>query len=143
MKPFIYNFLEQPVNHLLGDELESIEYNNFLNLSVIKGTNTPAINLVSMSTETLTKSDSEGTDSDRDFKAHKNSMQSLGTMTQTRQMIEGSDSDYNRAILQLMDTSTITLVSHEATDSDRDNPIRTMLSTRTLTETKESTDSDR
>jgi len=98
-------------------EDEPIEYNHVLNLSVLKGTIVPAVTLSDQSTETMTKSNGEGTDSDRNF---------------------------HGKLSQLADTQTNTFHSTESSDSDRGiHSILSMMVTRTITETVEDADSDK
>ena len=140
MKPFIYNFLEKSREDF-SDTMNLLEYSKDLNLSVIAGTSDPAINLNSLSTQTFTKADGEGSDADQNH-VTKNA---LSTQTQTRADREVSDADHDRffaKVQQLTGTSTVTLVNLEASDSDHD-ALSMMLSTRTLTEAKEISDSDK
>ncbi|HEX8333581.1 MAG TPA: hypothetical protein VF622_13255 [Segetibacter sp.] len=117
MKPFLLlEFAEPAMEEDVDTSL--VEYNNELNLNVIKGTTMPAINQVSLGTETFTKATGEGTDSDRDLS--KNLSILMATATQTRQMIEGTDSDKRTKDIQcLMATRTLTEVRSESSDSDR------------------------
>ncbi len=114
MKSFLLQFAETPQTESL--QVSELEYSKTLNLSVIKGTNVPAISLNESTTETFTKANSEATDSDADFQ--RNSF--------------------------LMATSTQTRVYNETPDDDKGlNELQYLLDTRTLTESSETTDSDR
>jgi hypothetical protein len=115
MKNLLLQFTETADQECLVTNL--ITYDDSLHLNVVNGTKIPAVNYLSESTETFTKSDGEGSDSDRD-------------------MLKG--------IHSLTDTSTETRRFGESSDSDRD--IYTtfkMINTQTLTETQETTDSDK
>jgi hypothetical protein len=112
MKPLIFEFAEQAT----GPELDfsTVEYDTTLNLNIDKRTGKPAIDALTASTATRTKSHDEASDSDKedfnimmetetrtfsrmevsDSDANRLFMnESVITMTTTRQMIEGSDSD--------------------------------------------------
>lgn len=113
MKPFILQFAELPNSKPL--DYSPIEYNETLNLSVLKGTKTPAIEYMDMGTTTFSKGDDEGTDADN---------QSLSTLinttTDTHQHAqESSDSDDDiRSLYDLITTTTLT-EAEEVTDQDR------------------------
>jgi hypothetical protein len=112
---FLLEFAEMPT----GDPVDAslIEYDKELNLSVIKGTKTPALHAVQQATETFTKSSGEGTDSDRD----------------TRKILS-----------PMMITSTQTHAHQETSDSDKDKQrLSSLVATRTLTESSEAADSDK
>lgn len=143
MRPFIYQFLEEPSNFIAKDE-NLLEYSNDLNLSVLKGTNHPAIQLHQIGTSTFTKAEQEGSDSDinRGVKAVLNH---VITHTFTRNQVESGDSDFNETVNRvraLTETRTATFVSKETSDSDN-NRLFQMLSTQTFTEAKEDTDADK
>ncbi|SHM98596.1 hypothetical protein [Mucilaginibacter sp. OK098] len=143
MRPFVYQFLEKPIN-ILEKGSQLIEYSADLNLSVLKGTNHPAIQLPQLGTTTFTKADDEGTDSDINRSA-KTAYDQLTTHTFTRNQLESGDSDFNETINRiraLTDTNTLTLVNAETSDSDAHRLFQ-MLSTQTFTEAKEATDSDK
>ncbi|MCW2259621.1 MULTISPECIES: hypothetical protein [Sphingobacterium] len=112
MKPFILQFKEAPLE--TNVDYSGISYDENLNLSIDIQTGLPAISALDLSTETLTKTNNESTDSDHNF------------------------------VARLMGTESVTLVNNEATDSDRDRLNFIMLmgtntQTRTITE---QTDSD-
>lgn len=111
MKPFIFQFKEFPTGEHI--DFSMIEYDSNLNLNVLKETKQPAIEVVNMETQTFTKENGEGADSDRDvFRM----MADTATMTFSN---ESSDSDAQRMSLQnLMDTTTLTEAS-EVTDHDK------------------------
>lgn len=91
-----------------------IEYDSILNLSINKKTKQPAIDILSMDTETVTRANRENTDSD------------------------------NNGIRMLMDTCTFTKAALDATDSDHDRLlIQALMDTATLTESREDTDQDK
>ena len=115
MRPLILKFSEKPT--LQQTDFSIIEYSEKLNLSVLKGTDQPAIKYVSMDTETFTKTTGEPSDSDRDLKFHFRPL--LETRTDTFTQTEASDSDKDlRRMGMLMDTQTVT-ETVEATDSDK------------------------
>ena len=115
MSYFLLEFAETPTAELVNSSL--IEYDKELNLSVIKGTKTPALQAAHQATETFTKTSGEGTDSDRD----------------ARNVMEA-----------MIATSTQTRVQHEASDSDKDrHHLSSLVATRTLTESSEAADSDK
>lgn len=111
MKPFIFQFKESPtVAHI---DFSMIEYDDSLNLNVLKETRQPAIEVVNLETQTFTKENGEGADSDRDVYRM---MADTATMTFSH---ESSDSDAQRMSLHhLMDTATLTEAS-EVTDQDK------------------------
>jgi len=143
MRPFVYQFLEKPIN-IPEKNSQLIEYSRVLNLSVLKGTNHPAIQLPLLGTNTFTKADGEGSDSDINHSS-KIAYDQLTTHTFTRQQLESGDSDFNETINRvraLTDTNTLTLVDREGSDSDAQR-LFLMLSTQTFTEAREDTDSDK
>ncbi len=113
MRPLAFQFKETPTGVDLDFSL--IEYDDQLNLSVNKKTGHPAIDSISMDTETVTKAGAETSDTDQ------NGMKNLmDTETRTFTSTEQSDSDRDRMTMQaLMDTSTLT-ESTESTDQDKD-----------------------
>lgn len=117
MKPFLLlEFVETVTQEDV--DMSIVEYNYDLNLNVIKGTSMPAVKQVNLGTETFTKATGEGSDSDRDLSRNLTIL--MATSTQTRQMIEGIDSDKRARDLQcLMATRTLTEVRSESSDSDR------------------------
>ncbi len=115
MNPLILEFAETP--KAIDLDFSLIEYSKLKNLTVLKGTDIPAISYASMNTETFTKADQEPTDSDYDYKSKIKHL--LDTRTDTFTSNEPSDSDANFTDLQLlMDTQTIT-ESVEPTDADQ------------------------
>jgi hypothetical protein len=118
MRPFIYNFLENPKMTDSDDAMNLLEYSKDLNLTVLKGTSQPAIHLTSMGTQTFTKASQEDSDSDQDYQLL-SQLSKLGTGTQTRQQMESGDSDHHQSIISLMGTHTLTETQREASDSDR------------------------
>ncbi|HYV90913.1 MAG TPA: hypothetical protein VE978_03985 [Chitinophagales bacterium] len=115
MKPFAFQFKEIPTKENLDYSL--IEYDEQFNLSVIKTTRQPAIDTLTMDTETFTKAQGESSDSDDD-----GIRILMDTTTATYSPPVGkedSDSDSERGNIQsLMDTTTIT-ESREDVDQDR------------------------
>ncbi|MDB4926597.1 hypothetical protein [Mucilaginibacter sp.] len=112
MKPLIFEFIESA--HGPEVDFSAVGYDESLNLNVNLTTGKPAIETLAMSTVTRTKDYDEPSDSDKnDFDvmmvtetrtftrtetsdSDANSLMletGLITMTSTRQMIEGSDSD--------------------------------------------------
>ena len=53
MKPLIFDFKEKPTNQ--GMDFSLVEYSDKFNLTVVRGTEQPAINILSMDTVTMTK----------------------------------------------------------------------------------------
>lgn len=142
MSYFLLEFAEIPTGEAIDQSL--IEYDKDLNLSVIKGTKTPALKAAKQATETFTKTTGEGSDSDRDGGQLFSAL--LTTNTQTRVSHEASDSDRQEvAVLNSMIvTSTNTFVNQEVSDSDKDRQhLSELIATRTLTESSETADSDR
>lgn len=88
MRPLIFEFAEQPSSESM--DFSIIEYDNNLNLSIVKSNGLPAIECLDMETETFTKTQYESSDSDRD------------------------------SLRFLMDTETRTFTQQESSDSDRD-----------------------
>jgi hypothetical protein len=88
MKPLIFEFKENPTGE--AQDYSLIKYDNTLNLSINKLTGQPAIDTLNFETETFTKSQGEGADSDRN------------------------------GLFLLMDTETRTFAHSEASDSDKD-----------------------
>jgi hypothetical protein len=114
MRPLILEFAEMPdaVDH----DWSKIHYSSELNLSVLAGTSLPAIDAVNSATETFTKADSEGSDSDKDVL---NLETLMATTTDTRSTKEPTDSDSDiRSLQGMMATKTIT-ESLESSDSDK------------------------
>lgn len=113
MNPFIFQFKEQIKGE--ASDYSMIAYNPGLNLSINIKTGEPAITYLDLSTETDTKtSNIEGTDSDR------NAIRLLmGTETVTLDNVEGTDSDRDRLSLKmLLGTQTETRTLMEQSDSD-------------------------
>lgn len=136
MRPLAFQFKEKPTGADLDFSL--IEYDDQLNLSVNALTRQPAIDSISMDTETFTRADGEVSDSD------KNGISMLmDTDTFTKVEGETSDSD-NNSIYNLIDSERLTLVNTEGTDSYRDRmTMQALLDTSTLTESTEATDQDK
>jgi hypothetical protein len=126
MKPLILEFQESPTGE--SHDYSMIEYDDVLNLNVDKNTGLPAIDSISMETETFTKADGEGADSDRNgFNSF------LITETGTKDDSEDTDSDKN-GFNSIMVTETGTFASLEGSDSDRDiASIHSLLETQTHT----------
>ena len=137
MRPLIFEYIEEPKAALWECELE---YSSALNLTVLKGTVTPAIGFANLSTETFTKADTEGSDSDNSFSQL--SATGLDTMTGTLNYTETTDSDADIRSMML-DTMTGTRTLHETSDNDPDIH-RLMLATSTekFTEAREESDAD-
>jgi hypothetical protein len=137
MKPLIFQFKESPKDTALDYSL--IEYNETLNLSISKATGRPAIDVLSMDTETFTKSEEEVSDADSDRISAL-----MDTVTNTRMEEEETDSDDYR-LRTLMDTITKTSYDElEVSDSDRDRiAMQMLMDTSTRTEAVETTDEDK
>ncbi|MDY7395195.1 hypothetical protein UMM65_08070 [Aureibaculum sp. 2210JD6-5] len=108
MRPLILEFQENP-NYIEFDE-SLFEYSENKNLSVMRGTDIPAISYLNMGTETHTRVNNEVSDSDSVLKTL------MGTETFTKVLNENTDSDDD--FRMLMGTETHTFVSNEPTDSD-------------------------
>lgn len=134
MRPLVFQFKETPTGADLDFSL--IEYDDQLNLSVNKITRHPAIDSISMDTETFTKADGEDADTD------KNGISML-TVTETFTRAEGetSDTDQN-GMMNLVDTETSTSNSTEQSDRDR-LTMQALMDTSTLTESTETADQDK
>ena len=112
MKPLILEFQEFPPDE--SPDYSMIEYNEKLNLNIDNSTGLPAIESVTIETETMTKADWEETDSDRNG----NSLVMV-TETGTLKGFEDSDSDQDiSSIHSLLETQTHTRDHLEVTDSD-------------------------
>ncbi|MFC5626180.1 hypothetical protein [Algoriphagus winogradskyi] len=115
MKPLILNFAENNGKEDLDYSI--IEYSKNQNLSVLKGTNIPAISQVNLGTQTNTRVSGEGTDSDFDRHHRLNSI--LHTSTKSLSNSEITDSDFDLGkLINLLDTNTNTKTI-ESSDSDR------------------------
>jgi hypothetical protein len=112
MRPLILEFQEFPSDE--SPDYSTIEYNENLNLNIDNSTGLPAIEIVSMETETMTKADWEDTDSDKNgFNLV------MVTETGTLKGFESSDSDQDiSSIHALLETQTHTRDYMEVTDSD-------------------------
>jgi hypothetical protein len=133
MRPLILKYAEQ----IDAEELDmsSIIYDEEFQLSVIKGTKTPAFDSISSFTKTFTKADGEGTDDTASgLQGH------LHTITYSAINSEVSDSDETRPELSVvLFTKTQTFTTSEETDEDSPPPMS--LSTKTNTrDYKEETD---
>jgi hypothetical protein len=114
-KNFLLQFAETPTRGSIDHEL--VEYSNSLNLTVLKGTNIPAVTFSDQATETFTKAGGEGTDSDHDLQSGISRLS--GTETNTYHAREGSDSDPRlKIIFEMIATQTVT-ETREETDTDR------------------------
>ncbi|NOT74957.1 MAG: hypothetical protein HOP08_08505 [Cyclobacteriaceae bacterium] len=112
MKPFILEFKESPEAENL--DYTAIEYDYTLNLNVDKFTGNPAVDVLSVATETFTKSNGEDSDSDRT-----GSVSQMDTATKSFSGGESSDSDKDGAkLLALLGTTTSTRQSGESSDQD-------------------------
>lgn len=112
MRPLIFEFKETPIGE--SHDYSLIEYDHTLNLSVSKMTGLPAIEMANLETETFTKTQGEGADSDKS------------------------------GLSMLMDTETRTYTHSEASDSDRDRmALQNLMATTTLTESSETVDQDK
>lgn len=115
MKPLILEYAEIPRVQDLDHSL--VEYSEKMNLSVLKGTDFPAIVASTLNTETFTKSEFEASDSDKDRQLKL--LNQLDTMTYTLNSQEPSDSEGNiKSFSGLLDTQLVT-ESKETTDKDK------------------------
>ena len=115
MKHILLEFSETPDQYDI--DLSKITYDNDLNLNVLKNTKIPAITFADQQTETFTKTNGEGSDSDNDMKYKIAPL--LTTSTQTRTHNEASDCDSKYNLSNLLDTSTQTFINSEVSDSDK------------------------
>ncbi len=134
MRHILLEFAEVPKQDAI--DMSMVEYDNELNLNVFKNTKIPAVTFADQQTETFTKTQGEGSDSDRDMKYNISSLLDTSTQTRTHNEVSDSDSKYN--LSSLLDTSTLTFVNNEVSDSDKNlRDMGFLSSTRTLTETSE------
>lgn len=127
MKPLILSFLTLADESNVTDE-EILEYDEELQLSVVKQTREPAFDHLSLRTLTDTKTYNEGSDSDysANYKAssccpelQKKLHTQLSTKTITLS-VEVSDEDHGPKMATLMlGTMTMTRTNMEASDSDK------------------------
>lgn len=119
MEPLILKFKEVPCNQEIDYSI--LEYSEKLNLSVLRESKQPAIDYLSMETETFTRTLNEVSDSDK--------------------------SELQRKLSTLVDTATHTYTQLEATDADPSSYVFKNLfmitDTTTLTEAVEGSDSDK
>lgn len=112
MKPFIFQFLEKGEEE--GLDINLLEYDKQLSLSVVKASRLPAIKVLDLSTETFTKTENEVPDSDNNYL---NRLVETETFTAINN--EDSDSDNNlKKIEMLMATGTATRTFTEESDTD-------------------------
>ncbi|CDT01051.1 hypothetical protein BN1088_1432771 [Sphingobacterium sp. PM2-P1-29] len=112
MKPFIFQFLEKGEEE--GFDLDLLQYDRKLSLSIEKASGLPAIKFLDLSTETFTKTENEVADSDNNYL---NRLVETETLTAVNN--EDSDSDNNYKNLQhLMATTTATRKFTEESDTD-------------------------
>lgn len=140
-KHLILEFAEIPEQENI--DFNIIEYDEKLNLNVVKGTKIPAVTFSHQDTQTFSKGGNEGTDSDTDLQNNISMM--LETSTQTRRINEETDSDptYSK-LTTMLDTTTQTFVHTEVSDSDKNfHDLQFLSDTRTLTESSEALDSDK
>lgn len=132
MKPFILHYAE---NSVTDNEPLRLEYSDELNLSILPGTNEPAINLATSSLETFTKAGHEPTDFNN---FSKYPITDGATVTRTQEVTDHFN--YNRILPQL-EGETRTFTKNEATDrSSKIARIAKRMSLETLTENREATD---
>jgi len=112
LRNIILEFAEKTALAEMSDAPFRIEYSSGLNLNVILGTQTPAIDVANLGTQSFTKTKGEVTDPDRSP-----SRSLLGTMTQTDVQREMSDEDPTGR--RMLSTHTFTEVARESTDNDR------------------------
>jgi hypothetical protein len=117
MRPLLLAYAEEPTlaHATLPEELV---YCSRQNLTVLRTTNSPAISLGCLETETLTKSFGETSDADNSREpAH---FRYLDTATGTRTQQEVSETDYQGManVRNWLDTASLTLVQQEVSDVD-------------------------
>ena len=117
MEPLILTFRETPKKQSL--DFSIVKYSEELNLSVLRTNGKPAVKYMNLGTETFTKTQGEGADTD------------ISNSTST--------------LKSLMDTSTETYSGGKPSDADRNHEqkLRMLLDTTTITEAVEGTDSDK
>jgi hypothetical protein len=142
MRHLLLQFAENPTGENI--DLSIVAYDHNLNLNVVKGTTIPAVTFSDQETQTFTKANGEGLDSDSSLR-YQQITSLTETTTSTRANIESADSDpHNHILSTLLDTSTSTFVHSETSESDKNFKDLAFLSaTQTLTETVETADSDK
>ncbi|KQC00388.1 hypothetical protein [Pedobacter sp. Hv1] len=112
MKPFIFQFKEQPT--VESADYSQLQYDKILNLSIDKQTGMPAICALDLSTETFTKTQGEDSDTEQTYVSRL-----MGTESITLVDLEASDADPDRfSMSMLMGTETETRQYVEGADSD-------------------------
>jgi hypothetical protein len=112
MKPLILEYIESAND---ADVYPNLEYNKRLQLSVLKGTQTPAFDVQALRTNTFTKAGDEPTDV-TDY-----SGSSLNLYTSTQSAINNEDSDKDHDVttpISYAGTMTMTRTNTESSDSD-------------------------
>lgn len=116
MKSLILEYKESPKEQEINNSV--IEYSRKLNLSVIKGTNKPAIQFAYLDTETFTKAVGEPpTDTDKDILTSIKMLLDTRLETKTQGEVTTPDHGFHN-LRRLMDTQTLT-EAREDTDTDR------------------------
>jgi len=111
--PYILNYAEK-IESDMNIQFEKLVYSEESNLTVVKETNEPAILYGLLDTETISKTDYEVSDTDRQNHPVLETM----TKTDTMQEVSDSDRDWESALKPMLGTSTFTEVANELTDSD-------------------------
>ena len=113
MQPLILQYKETSKNQ--NFDFSAIKYSEELNLTIDIKTGLPAIDYLSLATETFTRTYDETSDSDND----RISLM-MSTVTKTSYQIEGTDEDNTYSLMKIMmETKTLTLVAQEGSDNDR------------------------
>jgi hypothetical protein len=117
MKSLIIEYAERPTIKDIDNSI--LEYSHKHNLSVLKGTDKPAIQAAYMDTETMTKSTGEPTsDSDRDILMNLKMLMDTSIETKSNGEISIPDKNDYQVLRSLMDTQTLT-EAREETDTDK------------------------
>lgn len=113
MRPLILQYRETTKNQ--NFDFSGIAYSEKLNLTIDTKTGLPAIDYLSLSTETFTRTYDETSDSDNDRMSLM-----MSTVTKTSYQLEGTDEDPTYSFIKMMmETKTLTLVAQEGSDNDR------------------------
>jgi hypothetical protein len=117
MKSLILEYAERPTAKEIDNSM--IEYSRKHNLSVLKGTDKPAIQAAYLDTETMTKADGEpSSDTDNDVLMNLKTLLDTSVETKSHGEVSIPDNTEYQVLRNLMDTQTLT-EAREETDSDK------------------------
>lgn len=118
MRPLILNYFETLISEV-EMKIETLEYNERLQLSVFKGTETCAFEKMDLATRTMTKAQGESSDDDDNGGMSFVNFH-VGTITYSAINDETSDSDVEKPQMQnLLGTVTATRMQRELSDNDK------------------------